>query len=92
MGLKNGTLNVAASNGTIAAKLRQLAPEITLKLQEEGCEVSGIRVKVQVSYAAPVRKRIPRLLSKTARDSLHELSERMENSPLKNALEKFSKD
>ena len=91
-GLRNGTLSVAASSGTVAAKLRQLAPEIVTRLQDRGCEVSGIRVRVQVTYTVPQPKRVPRTLSPKARDRLHELSEHLPDSPLKQALEKFSRD
>lgn len=91
-GLRQGTLSIAAGNGTIAAKLRQLAPEIVARLQGKGCEVSGIRVKVQVSYATIPRKRTPRVLTGTAKQQLHRLSENLADSPLKQALEKFSQD
>ena len=89
-GLHQGTLSIAAANGTVAAKLRQLAPEIATKLQDRGCEVSGIRVKVQVAYATAPPKRTPRILSPEAQHQLHELSEHLADSPLKQALEKFS--
>ncbi len=91
-GLRNGTLSVAATNGTVAAKLRQLAPQIVTRLQDRGCEVSGIRVRVQVTYTVPPPRRTPRILSAKARDRLHELSEHLPDSPLKQALEKFSRD
>jgi hypothetical protein len=92
LGLRQGTLSIAASNGTVAAKLKQLAPEIVSRLQDRGCEVSGIRVKVQVSYAPPIPKRTPRVLTRTAKRELHELSENLTDSPLKQAIEKFSQD
>lgn len=91
LGLRQGTLSIAASNGTLAAKLRQLAPELVKKLQDSGCEVSGIRVKVQVSYAPAAHKPEQRILSRTAQKQLHELSASLKDSPLKQALEKFSK-
>ena len=90
-GLHQGTLSIATINGTVAAKLRQLAPEIVSKLQDTGCEVSGIRVKVQVAYATAPPKRAPRVLSAEAQHQLHELSEHLTDSPLKQALEKFSR-
>jgi hypothetical protein len=90
LGLRQGTLSIAVSNGTLAAKMRQLAPELVTKLQDRGCEVSGIRVKVQVSYAVPQARPAPRLLSNTAKHQLHALSENLAESPLKLALEKFS--
>lgn len=91
LGLRNGTLSIAAANGTLAAKLRQLAPELVSKLQNRGCEVNGIRVKVQVSYAPIVTKPTPRLLTNKACHALGELSASLDDSPLKKALEKFSR-
>ncbi|MDX8378759.1 MAG: DciA family protein [Gallionella sp.] len=92
IGLRQGTLAIAVSNGTLAAKLRQLAPEIVNKLQNIGCEVSGIRVKVQVSYAIIPPKPTPRILTNTAQNQLHELSRCLDDSPLKQAVEKFLKN
>lgn len=91
LGLRQGTLSIAVTNGTLAAKLRQLAPELVNKLQDRGCEVSGIRVKVQVGYAPFIPKRTPRILTNTAQHQLQALSQSLADSPLKLALEKFSK-
>jgi hypothetical protein len=90
LSLQQGTLNVAVANATVAAKLRQLAPELVLMLQNRGCEVSGIRVRVQV-IAPPVQPRhTPRKLSKAARDALNQLSADLDESPLRHALEKIT--
>ena len=91
LGLQSGQLSVAVGNAAFAAKLRQLAPELVILLQGRGCEVSGIRVKVQVSFqrsAAPV---VPRKLGKTAREALDGLSQTLDESPLKLALKKLAK-
>ncbi len=90
LGLRQGTLSIATTNGTLAAKLRQLSPELVSKLQNRGCEVSAIRVKVQISYAPPVHAPAPRMLSNVAQHQLQALSLSMTDSPLKLALEKFS--
>ena len=90
LGLRQGTLSIATINGTLAAKLRQLAPELVIKLQNRGCEVSGIRVKVQVNYTPVVKTPVPRMLSSTAQHQLQAFSQRMADSPLKLALERFS--
>lgn len=89
LGLRHGTLNIATANGTLAAKLRQLAPEMVIKLQNRGCEVSGIRVKVQVTYDISAPKPAVRTLTRTAQHQLHELSQSLSDSPLKQALEKL---
>ena len=90
LGLHLGTLSIAAANAAIAAKLRQLAPEMVAKLQHRGCEVSGIRVKVQVSFDRGRREPNPRKLSKTAQNALKDLSLNLDGSPLKNALERMA--
>jgi hypothetical protein len=89
LGLQLGTLSVAVANATIAAKLRQLAPELVILMQNRGCEVSGIRVKVQVSFDRLQPKPAPHKLSKTAQNALQELSRGLNDSPLKLALEKM---
>jgi len=91
LGLRNGTLSIAMSNGALAAKLRQLAPEIVTKLQNRGCEVIGIRVKVQVNYTPVKPKPVTRLLTGKAQQELLELSEHLGDTPLKQALERFSR-
>lgn len=90
LSLQLGTLSIAVANSTIAAKLRQLAPELVVMLQNRGCEVSGIRVKVQVAYMRSAPRRPPRILTRKAQDALHELSQNLGDSPLKNALEKMT--
>ncbi|HEX5364855.1 MAG TPA: hypothetical protein VFW59_11355, partial [Gallionella sp.] len=57
----------------------------------KGCEVSGIRVKVQVAYAAPQPQQRPRELSKTARNALNELGANLDDSPLKQALQRMAR-
>jgi hypothetical protein len=90
LGLQSGMLSVAVANAAIAAKLRQLAPELVVMLQNRGCEVSGIRVKVQVSFNRSQPVPTPRKLGKTARDALNELSQTLDDSPLRLALEKMA--
>lgn len=91
LSLRLGTLSIAVANATVAAKLRQLAPELVVLLQDRGCEVSGIRVKVQVSYDRLQPKPTPHRLSKNAQNSLNEFSVNLEDSLLKTALEKLAK-
>ncbi len=91
LGLQLGTLSIAVANATVAAKLRQLAPELAILMQDRGCEVSGIRVKVQVSFDRLQPGPAPHQLSKAARAALHELGDRLNDSPLKLALERMAK-
>jgi hypothetical protein len=91
LGLQLGTLSISVANSTIAAKLRQLAPELVTLLQNGGCQVSGIRVKVQVAYDSSRPKPAPRKLGKTAQHALNELSSGLSDSPLKLALERMAR-
>jgi len=92
LGLHLGTLNIAVANATVAAKLRQLAPELATLLQGRGCEISGIRVKVQVSYSPEKPKPVPRRLGKKALTALNELNQRLpDDSALKLSLEKMAR-
>jgi hypothetical protein len=90
LGLQSGILGVAVANAAIAAKLRQLVPELVVMLQNRGCEVSGIRIKVQVSFQRSQPVANPRMLGKTARDALNELGQTLGDSPLRLALEKLA--
>jgi hypothetical protein len=91
LGLKSGILSVAVANAAIAAKLRQLVPDIVIMLRNGGCEVNGIRVKVQVSFSPSQPEPRPRKLGKAAKDALNGLSQTLGDSPLKLALTKLVK-
>jgi hypothetical protein len=82
---------IAATNGAVAAKLRQMAPELISLFQARGCEVTGIQIKVQVANPTPVIQPKPRQLGKAARDALNELDENLAESPLKSALRRLAK-
>lgn len=90
LGLQFGTLSIGVANATAAAKLRQLAPELVVMMQNMGCEVSQIRVRVQVAFSRNPPKPSPRTLSKTAQGALKELGKKLGDSPLRNALEKMA--
>lgn len=91
LSLQSETLVVAVSNAAIAAKLRQLAPELVGMLQNRGCEVSGIRIKVQVAVNRSQPRSASRKLSKAAQNALNEFKQGLSDSPLKLALEKMAK-
>ena len=91
LGLQSGILSIAVANAAIAAKLRQLVPDIIIMLKNSGCEVNGIRVKVQVSFSLPQPEARPRKLGKTAKGALIALSQSLDDSPLKLALTKLAK-
>jgi len=87
--LHQQTLFIAANNGAVAAKLRQMTTELISLFQARGCEVTGIQIKVQVTAAPPLIRSEPRRLGKEARDALGELQENLADSPLKTALKRL---
>jgi hypothetical protein len=88
--LEHKILTLAANNGAVAAKLRQLAPELTSTLQNRGCEITGIQVKVQVTLPAAEYTLAPPTLSATGRNRLIELAVGLPDSPLKSALQRLA--
>lgn len=86
MGVEQGVIKIGADNSAIAAKLRQLAPQILLRLQEANAEVTGILIKVQVGQPARERRQEALVLSETGERELAELAANLPNSPLKSAL------
>ena len=88
--LERQILTLAANNGAIAAKLRQLAPELTRLFQNKGCEVTGIQVRVQVTLPATEDTPTPPTLSATGRKRLIELAVELPDSPLKSALQRLA--
>jgi hypothetical protein len=87
---QHGALMVYVGNGAIAAKLKQQAPRLLGKLQERGLEVTAIRFEVQVS--APDAEMKPQknlVLGQGALDSLEQLADGLEDSPLKDTLRRL---
>ena len=91
LGLHLGTLSIAVANPGIAAKIRQLAPQLAVLMRRSGFDVSGIRVKVQVSAEPPRPAPVPRRLGHSAQKALDEFSRTLDESPLKHALERMAK-
>ncbi len=57
--LRDGTLTLLAENAAIAAKLKQLAARLLVAYEKQRCEVTSIRIEVQVreAVAAPAAAR-----------------------------------
>jgi len=89
--LHQQTVILAAYNGAVATKLKQIAPELISLFQARGCEVTGIQIKVQVRVPPRVARHEPRKLGKNARSALQELEQTLRDSPLKAALERLAK-
>ncbi len=92
MQLNQQTLDIAADNGTVAAKLRQLAPEFTQLFQNRGCEITGIQIRVQVTVPITARPSRPSSLSTGGRQQLADFTVKLQDSPLKTALQRLAKN
>lgn len=88
--LKQQTVVIAATNGAIAAKLRQITEELISLFQARGCEVTGIRVTVQVASPAPKPVSARRQLGPGARKALDKLQGALPDSPLRQALRRLA--
>ena len=86
--LRDGALTLLAENAAIAAKLKQLAARLLVAYQKQRCEVTSIRIEVQVREAAdaPPPARVPKLLSIETIENLDKLAGQLDDSPLKQAL------
>ena len=89
--LDQQTVVIAANNGAVAAKLRQMTSELISLFQARGCEVTGIQIKVQGSAPPSVVASEPRILGKAAQDALRKLDDDLPDSPLKTALRRLRK-
>jgi hypothetical protein len=87
--IEHNILTLAASNSAIAAKLRQLAPELIKQLVLHGCEVTGIHVKVQVTLHANAPPQPVTLISPHGKQELNNLAGTLPDSPLKRALQRL---
>ncbi|MEO7729224.1 MAG: DciA family protein [Burkholderiales bacterium] len=86
--LRDGTLTLLAENAAIAAKLKQLAARLLSTYQKQRWQVTSIRIEVQVRQASdpPAKKREPKRLSIETINNLDQLTNQLEDSPLKQAL------
>ena len=90
--IKNKQLNVYADNSVAAAKIKLLLPSLLIQLQKRECEVTAIRVKVQVKSNPQPKYKTPRKLTPAAVSSLKELGEKLAGTALGDALNKLYKN
>jgi hypothetical protein len=89
--IEQGNLTLMANNSAVAAKLRQMTPELLKQLQLQGCEVTVIQVRVQVTPSpdhppTPVHSSI----SNQGKVQLNEFADSLDDSPLKSALQRLA--
>lgn len=89
---KSGIIVIHATNGAVAAKLRQLANTLAGGFSERGVECSGVQVKVQATEIATQSKgSMPRPLSAQTSRSLEGLRDSLPESDLRHAVETLIK-
>ncbi len=89
---KSGIIVIHATNGAVAAKLRQLATTLAEGFSKRGIECSGVQIKVQASEI-PTQSRgsMPNPLSAQTSRSLEELRDSLPESDLRHAVETLIK-
>ena len=87
--MEQDILILGADNSAIAAKLRQMAPELIRQLKQLGCEVTAIQVRVQVSLPASIPLRHAALVTDHGQKELNQLADSLNDSPLKKALQRL---
>jgi hypothetical protein len=88
---ENSLLTLAADNGAVASKLKQLAPQLISSLRTRGCEVTGIQTQVQVNPTPPVHHTSPRTVGVQGRIALDELAHELPEGELRSALERLAR-
>ena len=90
MQLEHDILILGANNSAVAAKLRQMTPELVRQLKLHGCEVTGIQVRVQVTLPPIQHTATPSSMSTVGKLKVSDLAATMADSPLKNALQRLA--
>ena len=89
--LKDKQLSVFADNNAVAAKIKLLIPSLLIKLEKQGCEVTAIRVKVQVKSTPETPTKPVKKLSHHAATELTILAEKLTGTSLGDALARLAK-
>lgn len=90
--IKNEQLTVFANNNTVAAKIKLLMPSLLIKLEKQVCEVTSIRVKVQVKSTPLLKPKPIKHLSPEAVKQLQLLEKKISGTALGDALVKLIKN
>jgi hypothetical protein len=81
---------ITTDAGAVAAIVRQRLPDLAAAMQREGCNSSGLRVRVQVrADPGQPRKISHNQLDRATIQPLGELARRLPPGPLRLALERF---
>jgi hypothetical protein len=88
--LKEGLLTVQTPNASTAARCRQHEPTIRASLQQNWPEVNSIRFQPQRAARRPDRPSVPdKAIPGTALGALDALGDRLDDSPLRDAVRRI---
>jgi len=88
--IKNQQFTIFANNNAVAAKIKLFMPSLLIKLEKLGCEVTSIRVKVQVKSSPQAKPKVIKKISSKAGLDLKLLAKKLAGSPLGDALSKLA--
>ncbi len=88
--IKNQQFTVFADNNAVAAKIKLFIPSLLIKLEKKGCEVTSIRVKVQVKSTPQIKPKAIKKLSAQAAIDLHQLAKKLSGTALGDALTRLA--
>lgn len=88
--IKNKQFTLLADNNAVAAKIKLFIPSLLIKLENQGCEVTSIQVKVQVKSIPKAKAKTIKKLSSHAADELNQLSKKLRGTPLGDALARLA--
>jgi Dna[CI] antecedent, DciA len=88
--IKNKQLSLYANNNAVAAKIKLFIPSLLIQLEKQGCEVTSIRVKVQVKSTLQAKPKAIKKLSAKAAIDLNQLAEKLSGTALGDALARLA--
>jgi hypothetical protein len=88
--IKNKQFTLFADNNAVAAKIKLFIPSLLIKLENQGCEVTSIQVKVQVKSTQKAKSKTIKKLSSHAAEELNQLSKKLSGTPLGDALARLA--
>jgi hypothetical protein len=89
--VQNQQFTVFADNNAVAAKIKLFIPSLLIKLEKQGCEVTAIRVKVQVKSSPQTKPKVIKKLSPKASSELQLLANKLSGTTLGDALARLAK-
>jgi len=88
--IKNKQFNLYAQNNAVAAKIKLFIPSLLIQLEKRGCEVTSIRVKVQVKSTSQAKPKTIKKLSAKAAIDLNQLAKKLSGTALGDALARLA--